>query len=305
MNVSRRTVLISGASGMIGAALIRTAEAKQIQVLKLIRRGVRAADEISWRPEADSPVEHVASLEGLDAAIHLSGANLSSRRWTQAYKQEIAESRIGSTRALVKVLASLKQPPKTLLCASATGIYGERGDEILTEDSSTGSGFLEDVCRQWEAEADRAKEAGIRVVHLRFSVVLSPGAGALHRMLPLFRLGMGGRLGSGQEWMSWIALTDVVRAIYFALESTEIKGPVNLSTPNPVTNKEFTRALGEALHRPAFLAVPAFALRAAFGEIADAALLASTRALPKRLSEAGFEFVLPEIGHALRAMLQK
>jgi uncharacterized protein (TIGR01777 family) len=197
----------------------------------------------------------------------------------------------------------LKQPPATLLCASATGIYGERGDEILDEESPPGEGFIADTCRAWEAEASAASEAGIRVVHLRFGVVLAAEGGALGRMLPVFRLGLGGNLGSGRQWMSWIALNDAVRAIFYILDAGALRGPLNIIAPNPVTNAEFTRALGRSLHRPAMIPVPRFALRLAFGEMADEVLLASTRAVPDRLLQAGFTFELPNLDSALKAIL--
>ncbi|HEX3470679.1 MAG TPA: TIGR01777 family oxidoreductase, partial [Silvibacterium sp.] len=202
-----------------------------------------------------------------------------------------------------KVLKALKQPPATLLCDSATGIYSNRGSEVLTEESEPGQGFLADTCRSWESEADAAAENGIRVVHLRFGVVLTAEGGALTQMLPIFRLGLGGRLGSGNQWMSWIALSDLVRAVFYLLDSAAIDGPINLVAPNPVTNAEFTRALGHALHRPTMIPAHAFALRVAFGEMANEALLASTRAVPERLSRSGFVFELPDIGSALKAIL--
>ena len=295
-------ILLSGASGMIGTALVRAAEAQRISVLRLVRRTPANQSEIQWNPSSAAVLSESASLEDLDVAVHLSGANLSAHRWTPQYKREIVDSRLGSTRALVKVLGSLKQPPKALLCASATGIYGDRGDEVLTEDSLPGNGFLAETCLAWEAEAAKARDAGIRVVNLRFGVVLGPGEGALGRMLPLFRLGLGGNLGSGRQWMSWIALSDQVRAVFYLAQSPEASGPFNIVAPNPATNANFTRALADLLHRPAVLPAPAFALRVAFGEMADEALLASTRAVPYRLVSSGFTFELPGIDAALRAI---
>ena len=298
-----RKVLLSGASGMIGTAFVRAAEAKRISVLKMVRRAPANGSEIQWNPDDAEPVGDPAGLEGLDAAIHLSGANLSEHRWTTAYKKEIVDSRIGSTRAIVKVLKSLKQPPAVFLCASATGIYGDRGDEVLTEESAPGEGFLAETCLAWEAEAAKASEAGVRVVHLRFGVVLGRGGGALGKMLPLFRAGLGGKLGSGRQWMSWITLDDLVSAAFYLAETAAQEGAFNLVAPYPVTNADFTRALGSALHRPAILPAPAFALRAAFGEMADQALLASARAVPERLSGSGFAFELPRIDSALASLL--
>jgi hypothetical protein len=240
-------------------------------------------------------------FEGLEAAVHLGGVNLSERRWTPAYKREIETSRVESTRALAEVLAGLKRPPKTLLVASATGFYGDRGDEILDEASSAGTGFLPEICAKWEAASEAAAEAGIRVVHLRLGVVLGRD-GALKKMLPIFRLGLGGQLGSGQQWMSWISLEDAVRAMLFAIKTETLRGPVNVVAPNPVTNAEFTRALGRALHRPAVMPVPAPALKLMFGEMADEALLASTRAVPGKLMGAGFRFEEPTVDEALASV---
>ncbi len=300
-------VLVSGASGMLGSALRGGLAARKTPVLQLVRRTARVAGELQWDPGAAEPfgqagrLEALEALEGLGAAIHLSGASVAGRRWTAAYKREMAASRVGSTGALARTLAGLRKPPKALLVASATGIYGDRGDELLDESSAPGRGFLAELCEAWEAAARPAAEAGIRVVHLRFGVVVGPGEGALGKMLPLFRLGLGGRLGSGRQWMSWISLTDAVRAVLFALENRELAGAVNLTAPNPVTNAEFTRALGRAVHRPAVMPAPALALRLALGQMADEALLASAKAVPARLTGAGFRFEHPEIAPALEA----
>lgn len=296
--------LISGGSGIIGTALVRGGEAQQISAVKLVRRAPADPSEIQWDPVSGQVLGDPTVLEGLDAAIHLSGANLSAHRWTSAYKREIADSRIASTRALVNLLKSLKQPPAVLLCASATGIYGDRGDEILTEDSPPGQGFIAETCIAWEAEAAKAREEGTRVVHLRFGVALSAGGGALKKMLPLFRLGLGEKFASGRQWMSWIALKDVVRAVLYLAESPEASGAFNMIAPNPVTNAEFARALGHVLRRPALFPAPAFALRAALGEVADEVLLASTRAVPKRLLDSGFRFDLPTLDQALEEILR-
>ncbi len=297
-------IILSGASGMLGAALHRTLSARGTSTLQLVRRGPVIEGQLQWNPSNDCPVENSAPLEGAAAAIHLSGASVAGRRWTVAYKQEMAASRVDSTHRLAKVLASLHHPPKAFLVASAIGIYGNRADNVLDEMSAPGQGFLADLCKGWEAAAEPAVRAGIRVVHLRFGVVLGPRHGALQQMLPPFRLGLGARLGSGRQWMSWVALADVVAAILFALESPGLSGPVNVTAPNPVTNAEFTQALGRQLHRPAFLAVPAFALRIMFGQMADEALLASARALPAKLQAAGFHFSLPTIQSALREALR-
>jgi hypothetical protein len=242
-------------------------------------------------------------LAGVTAAIHLSGANVSGKRWTSSYKSEILESRVKPTRALSVVLSRLQPKPAVLVCASAIGIYGSRGDEVLTESSPPGSGFLPEVCLAWEKAAQPAIDAGIRVVHLRFGVVLSPNGGALAKMLPVFRAGLGGQLGSGRQWLSWITLPDVIRAIEFALNMTNLSGAVNAVSPNPVTNAEFTRSLGRAIHRPTLLRVPAVALRLAFGEMAEATILGSERVMPTRLEDAGFQFEFPDLVAGLKAIL--
>jgi len=214
-------------------------------------------------------------------------------------------SRVDSTWSLATVLAQLRNPPAVLLCASAVGIYGDRGDEVLDEGSASGAGFLADLCQKWERAADPAREAGIRVVHLRFGVVLGPGEGALRQMLPPFRIGLGARIGSGQQWMSWIGLDDVVAAVFFALERTGIEGPVNVTAPNPVTNAAFTHALGQELGRPAILSIPEFAAKLMLGQMAEEALLASARVQPRKLIEAGFQFSMPNLEQALAAALAK
>ena len=287
---------------MLGAALSHALATRNQQILQLVRRLAARSTEIQWDPAATPPITNADALEGLTAAIHLSGANVAAHRWTPAYKREIAASRIDSTRALAETLARLNRPPQMMLVASAIGIYGNRGDELLNESSAPGSGFMAELCEQWEAAAQPAREAGIRVVHLRLGVVLG-SEGALARMRPIFRLGLGGPLGSGRQWMSWISLSDAVAAILFALDTPTVAGPVNFTAPNPVTNAEFTRALGRQLHRPALLPAPAFALRLALGQMADEALLASARVLPARLTQAGFQLQHPAIEEALAAAL--
>jgi uncharacterized protein len=261
-----------------------------------------STDEV-WDPYAARPMNHPQAIEGTTAAVHLSGVNVAGRRWTSAYRREILESRVTPTHALATLLTELKAKPAVLVCASAIGIYGNRGDEVLTETSLPGSGFLPEVCVAWERATQPASDAGIRVVHVRFGVVLSPEGGALAQMLPLFRALLGGRLGSGRQWLSWVALPDAIRAIEFALQTASLSGPVNVVAPNPITNVEFTRALGRSLNRPTLLPAPGFALRLAFGEMAPATILASERVLPDRLSAAGFHFEYPEIEAALRAVL--
>lgn len=298
-------VILSGASGLLGKSIRQALSNRGSNTLQLVRRRPAAEGEIQWNPTADPAIANPVELEGAIAAIHLSGANVAGHRWTESYRREMTASRVDSTGRLAVVLAGLRNPPQTLLVASAVGIYGDRGDELLDESSPAGTGFLATLCREWEAAAEPARAAGIRVVHMRFGVVLGPGEGALERMLPVFGLGLGAKIGNGRQWMSWIGLADVVAAILFALERKEIAGPVNVTAPNPVTNAEFTSALGNQVRRPAFLTVPAFAMRIMFGQMADEALLASARALPTKLQAAGFQFALPTVDTGLAAALRK
>jgi uncharacterized protein len=296
------TIVLSGASGMLGSALRKALSGRNASVLQLVRRQA-GPGQLTWNPAAASPFADTAPIEGAAAAIHLSGASIAGHRWTPAYKHELAASRVDSTRALATAMAGMRQRPQTLIVASAVGFYGNRGDELLTESSRPGSGFLPEVCQLWEEAARPAAEAGIRVVHTRFGVLLNAGPGALEKMLPIFRLGLGGTLGNGRQWMSWVSLTDAIEAIQFALETPALVGPVNVTSPNPVTNAEFTRALARQLHRPAVLPAPAFALRLALGPIADEALLASARVIPAKLSRAGFQFAHARLDEALAAAL--
>jgi uncharacterized protein (TIGR01777 family) len=298
-------VLITGATGMIGHALRAACSRLGVEAVPIQRVGQQPASPqaIFWQPKASQPFDDLEQLEGFDAVIHLAGANLSSKRWTPEYKKIIVESRTLTTGALALALARLRKPPRVLLSTSATGFYGSRGDEILTEGSARGTGFLAETCEAWEAAAAPAISAGIRVVHPRFGVVLTPFGGALKQMLPLFRLGIGGNLGNGKEWMSWITLEDLLDGLFYAAENDSLHGAVNFVAPGPVRNSDFTKALGQAVHRPTVLPAPAFALRAAFGQMADEALLASCRAIPQKLQSAGFQFLSPEIGAALHSML--
>jgi len=309
--------LLSGASGMIGTALVRTLTRDRIQVLRLVRNpSVRqlaareptrldgaGSETILWNPTAARPFRSLDDLAGVDAVVHLSGANVAAGRWTAKYKREIVSSRVDSTRALVEAITRLNPLPRVLVCASAIGIYGDRGDEVLTEAAAPGIGFLAETCVAWEDAARAAEDAGIRVVHARFGVVLARSGGALAKLLPLFRLGLGGKLGDGRAWMPWITLDDAVGVLRDCIRDESIRGPVNTVAPRAATNAEFTRALGAALHRPAIIPAPAFALRLAFGEMADEALLASSRVVPEKLNNAGFQFADPEIGPALRRLL--
>jgi len=304
-----RKILISGASGLLGQALLDALQIRQWQITKLLRKQASsgnvagAVQTLGWNPAATPAFSSLTALEDHTAAIHLSGANIAGHRWTAAYRRELTESRLQSTGRLCEALAQLKNPPKTLLMASAVGFYGNRGSELLQEDSAPGSGFLAELCQQWELASAPASRAGIRVVHLRLGVILAPRGGALGRMLPLFRLGLGGRLGSGQQWMAWIGLDDAMRGFLFALDHPELNGPVNLVAPGSVTNADFTQTLGRILHRPALLPAPALALRLALGQMADEALLASSHVSPTRLLNSGFIFLQPTLESALLAAL--
>jgi uncharacterized protein (TIGR01777 family) len=303
-DTDQEKMLLSGASGTLGKAVSKALIERQARLVKLVRHDPKAEDEMHWDPMA-SKISNLPRLEGLNGAFHFSGANVSSHRWTAKYKREMTESRVNTTRFLSETLARLKQPPPVLITASAVGFYGDRGDEILDESSPAGHGYFPDLCAAWEAAAKPAVDAGIRVVHLRFGVVLGPDGGALARLAPMFRLGIGGKLGSGRQWMSWVSEADVVAAVLFALDHDDLSGSFNTVAPNPVTNAEFTRDLAHAVHRPAVLPAPAFALKLVFGEMAQEALLASTRAIPTRLLQAGFRFTYPTLPDALAAAIKK
>lgn len=295
-------ILLSGASGMLGVAIAGALAARGTSLIRLVRSEPNGEREIRWSPESNGVTEP-QRLDGLRAAIHLSGANVASRRWTKSYKREMTDSRVGTTRVLSETLAGLRRPPEVLIAASAVGFYGDRGEEVLDEDISVGNGFFPELCAAWEVATRAAEEAGIRVVHLRFGLVLGRDGGALARLAPLFRLGLGGRLGNGRQWMSWVSESDAVGAVLFALDASQLSGPVNAVAPDPVTNAVFTSELGRAVHRPALLPAPAFALRLAFGQMADEALLASTRAVPKQLLNAGYVFEHPTLREALVAAI--
>jgi uncharacterized protein (TIGR01777 family) len=295
-------ILVSGAGGLIGTAVVRHLTSGGHRITRLVRRAA-GAHEVLW-----DPVGNRLDLSGtgrVDAVVHLAGENIGTR-WTTASKARILDSRARGTRLLSTAIARLQPRPEVLVSASAIGIYGNRGNETLTEESPPGDpsrDFLVAVCQEWEAGADPARAAGIRVVHPRFGVVLSRAGGALRKMLPVFRLGLGGRLGSGSQWMSWISRDDAVGVIQHALIERALVGPVNATAPEPVSNAEFTRRLGEALGRPTPFRVPASALRLAFGAMADSTVLTSTRVLPARLQRTGYRFVDPELPAALRHVL--
>ena len=297
------TVLMTGSSGLIGAALRSFLGGRGHHVRRL-RRAVSASDaSTSWNP-ADGTFT-AGAFDGVDAVVHLAGESIAGGRWTAARKARIRESRVTGTRQLCEKLARLDTPPKVLVAASAIGFYGDRGRELLDESAAAGSGFLPEVCQAWEAAVTPARERGMRVVHLRIGIVLSPLGGALAQMLRPFKLGAGGVLGSGDQYMSWIALDDLLSIVQHALIDDSVSGPVNAVAPQVVTNREFTKTLGAVLRRPTCLPAPAFALRLAFGEMADALLLASTRVDPAVLRTAGFKFALPDLEGALRHVLAR
>ena len=293
------TVLVSGAGGMVGRATVRALRARGYDVLKLVRHIPSDPDEVRWNPGrsveygAEKPLHHV---------VHLAGDPIFAP-WTKAKKQSIFDSRVTGTRTIAEFIATRRQKPKSLIAASAIGIYGDRGDEVLTEQSSPGTGFLADVARAWEAATAPAKNAGVRVVNLRISVVLSKNGGALKMMKLPFLLGLGGRIGSGEQWMSWITIDDLVAIIVRAIEDPALAGPINCAAPEPVTNADFTRVLAYVLNRPALLPVPAFALRLLPGDMARETFLASERVIPQRLLEHGFKFQHPELLAALTSTL--
>lgn len=292
-------VVVSGASGLIGSALVPALRSGGHDVLRLVRREPGSTDEVRWNPAAGEL--DTGALHGVDAIVNLSGEYL-GKRWTDARKREIVASRVQSTELLARTAAALEPRPSVFAVASAVGYYGDRGDEILTEESSAGTGFLADVVRAWEAAADPAREAGVRVVHLRQGIVLSREGGAVKQMLLPFKLGVGGRVGSGKQWWSWVGMSDVVAAYGHALAS-DVEGALNVTAPNPVTNHQFTRALGKALRRPAIVPAPGFGIRALFGEMGDTMLLQGQRVLPARLLDVGFEFATPTVDVALEHVL--
>lgn len=296
-------VLVSGSSGLIGSALVLFLRSGGHDVRRLVRkRGRLAADETAWDPAAgkiDKP-----ALEGFDAVVHLAGENVAGGRWTAKRKAEIQSSRVQSTQLLTEALAGLKRPPRVLCAASAIGFYGHRGSQLLEEDAASGSGFLAELCREWEASTEPARRADIRVANLRIGVVLSAKGGALAAVLPIFRFGLGGVIGDGKQYVSWIAIDDVIGAIHHVLRKDGLHGPVNVVAPTPVTNHEYTKTLGSVLSRPTFLPVPAVAARLLFGEMADELLLSSTRVNPQQLLGSGYEFELPVLDDALRHLLE-
>jgi len=294
-------VLVTGSSGLIGGKLIPRLQTAGHQVFRLVRRKPTSPDERRWNPE--ERVDPVV-LDRIDAVIHLAGDNIAEGRWTEEKKRQIRDSRVVGTRRLAEAIAQAPAPPKVLVCASAIGYYGNRGDESLDESSPPGSGFLADVCREWEGAADAARAKGVRVAHVRLGVVLSPDGGALAKMLLPFKMGVGGVVGNGKQYWSCINVDDAVAAFQYAAETESIRGPVNAVSPEPVTNYEFTKVLGRILGRPTLFPLPATLARLALGQMADDLLLASARVLPKTLQGAGFPFAFPTVESAIRGALE-
>ncbi len=290
-------VLITGASGLLGTELQKSFAEKGYEMLLASRKAPTDDGHIQWSIEEG--FGEPEKLEGVDVVVHLAGENVSGLRWTDEKKKAIRDSRVLGTRNVVEAISKLKQKPKTLIASSAIGFYGERGDEEVTESSAPGDNFLAEVSTAWESESRRAEDAGIRTVLLRTGIVLSKDGGALATMLTPFKLGVGGVVGSGKQWMSWISMDDQIAIINYAIENENIRGAVNAVSPNPVTNEVFTKTLGEVLYRPTFIPLPQFAVSMMFGEMGDALLLASTKVLPKRLLDAGFEFKYPDLKPAI------
>jgi uncharacterized protein len=307
-------ILVSGSTGLVGTALVEALQEQGHSVSRLVRpstaRDAAAgaekqgfAGDVAWDPIAGQ--FDAAAAEGADALVHLAGASIAGARWNAAHKKLLRTSRIDATRHLVGALAELQRPPRVIVAASAIGYYGNRGDETLTEASPPGNDFLAGLCREWEAETARATEFGARVVCLRSGIVLAAHGGALPRMALPFKLGAGGRLGDGQQWMSWLTLAEALSIIQFALATPALTGPINAVTPNPVRNSEFTTVLAKTLHRPALFPAPAFALRLALGEMADALLLISQKVAPSKLADAGYRFLQSSLAGALADLFRK
>jgi len=297
-----KNILISGASGFVGGNLTEFLLERGCKVKKLTRSVQGSAGNLVYWNPAKGEIE-LEALEGLDAVVHLAGENIAGR-WTEKRKTNIENSRIQGTKLLSESLAKLNKKPQVLIAASATGYYGDRGDEILSEESAPGEGFLTDVCLKWENATEVANEAGIRVFNLRIGMVLGLGGGALQKMLPPFKIGVGGKIGGGKQYWSWIAIDDLVGIIYYLLNSQDLKGPVNAVAPYPVTNSEFTFALGRVLNRPTILPLPGFVARGLLGEMADATMLSSARVIPQKLLDSGYKFKYPKLEQALNSILK-
>ena len=293
----RMKILVSGSSGTVGTHLINSIPSDSYEVWRLVRSRAEGENLIFWDPEGGH-IDDPSLLEGFEAVVHLSGENIVCR-WTEEKKNSIRQSRVDSTRYLVSLLSGLRDAPKTFICASAIGYYGDRAEERLTERSAPGSGFLPDVCCEWENEANRASDLGVRVINLRIGVVLSLEGGILGSLLPLFKMGLGGVVGSGGQYLSWVSIEDLSRIIIYLLEHGEVNGPVNAVSPNPVTNRQFTAMLASVLRRPAWFSTPAFAVRLFFGEMGRSTMLAGSMVFPEKLLSSGYEFLHEDLGRAL------
>jgi len=290
-------IAIAGASGLVGSALVPSLAAEGAVITRLVR-GAPKSGEIEWHPNQDQVTAQL--LDGFDVIINLAGENIAAGRWTDEQKRKIRDSRVNGTHLLSEAIAKLETKPSAFICASATGIYGDRDDEILDEQSESGGGFLAGVCREWEKSCEPATKAGVRVVNLRFGPIIAREGGMLAKLLTPFKMGMGGKIGSGKQYISWVAIDDAISAIMLAIHDRSMRGPLNVVSPNPVTNEDLTKALGHVLNRPTALAVPAFAARLAFGEMADEMLLVSQKVMPKKLLAAGFQFEYGQLEPALR-----
>ena len=300
-HMKRSRVAVAGASGLIGTALVRSLVADGHEVVRLVRRAARSRDEVRWDPER-SYVD-TAGLAGCDAVVNLAGAGIGDRRWTDAYKRTLRDSRVLGTAALARAVALLPEPPRVFVSGSAIGFYGDTGNRAVDEEAPPGDGFLPSLCVEWEEAAASAREAGVRTVCVRTGLVVARGGGAWGRLFPLFRAGLGGRMGEGSQYWSFVSLHDEVAAIRHLIDAEGLSGPFNLTAPQPLTNREITAAMGRVLHRPTLLAVPAPVLRLALGEMAQE-VLGSARVVPTRLVESGFSFAFPDIEEALRAALR-
>lgn len=302
-SVANSQVAISGASGLVGSALSKALQAEGATVVPISRSSKgKNSDTIVWDP--NSGLLNPDRLNGIDTVVHLAGESIASGRWNDKQKAKIRDSRIKGTESMVKSMATISERPKTFICASAIGYYGDRGDEVLTEQSNPGTGFLPEISLEWEAAADAAADLGMRVVKVRIGVVLSPKGGALQKMLLPFRLGMGGVVGSGKQYWSWIGLNDLVRVFQYCITHPKVSGAINAVSPEPATNREFTKSLGAVLKRPTIIPVPGFLARLALGEMANDLLLASARVVPEKLQQQGFEFQQPSLEDSLRFELQ-
>ncbi len=296
-------ILVTGASGLVGGELVPTLEAKGHSVYKISRSAAKSENEIQWDAYEGFPESEKAKLENSDAVIHLAGENI-AENWTDEKKRKLRDSRVKGTRTLVDNLRKTAKPPKIFICASAIGFYGTRGDETLTEESAKGEGFLPEICDEWEIEAGKATDFADKVVMPRIGVVLAKNGGALEKMMTPFKIGVGGKVGSGEQWMSWIAIDDLVRIFHFVLENDTLDDAVNATAPNPAKNKDFTDTFGDVLNRPTIMPIPAFAIKALYGEMGERLLLEGQKVLPKKLLDAGFEFKFPNLKEAIAHVLE-